>query len=63
MLCVLAGAGVMEAVLVTTPQETIKVKLIDDAFNSKSPRYKGFFHGISTIVKEDGLLACYKGEI
>ncbi len=51
----------MEAILVTTPQETIKVKLIDDAFKSKTPRFKGFFHGVQTIVSETGITGCYKG--
>jgi hypothetical protein len=29
------GAGAMEATFVTTPQETIKIKLIDDQFRSQ----------------------------
>jgi solute carrier family 25 citrate transporter 1 len=45
-------AGTFEAIFVTTPQETIKIKLIDDAFVRETPRYNGFFHGVSTIVSE-----------
>uniref|UniRef100_A0A6V3A8C4 Uncharacterized protein n=1 Tax=Heterosigma akashiwo TaxID=2829 RepID=A0A6V3A8C4_HETAK len=55
------GAGVLEAVFVTTPQETIKVKLIDDQFRSEKPRFNGFFHGVRTIVAENGLSGCYRG--
>ena len=43
-------AGTMEAIVVTTPQETIKIKLIDDAFKREVPRFNGFFHGVSTII-------------
>ena len=55
------GAGTCEAIFVTTPQETIKIKLIDDMFKSATPRFNGFFHGVATIVKEDGIAACYLG--
>ncbi|KAL1529044.1 hypothetical protein AB1Y20_000007 [Prymnesium parvum] len=59
----LAGlfAGTAEAIFVTTPQETIKIKLIDDQFKSQTPRFKGFFHGVRTIVAEEGLIGCYQG--
>jgi solute carrier family 25 citrate transporter 1 len=55
------GAGAAEAVLVTTPQETLKIKLIDDQFKSEIPRYKNTMHGISTIVREEGIRAVYQG--
>lgn len=55
------GAGACEAMFVTTPQETIKIKLIDDQFKSDTPRYRNTFHGIRTIVAEDGIRACYQG--
>jgi len=55
------GAGTLEAIFVTTPQETIKVKLIHDQFLSEKPRFKGFFHGVSTIIREEGAAQCYKG--
>lgn len=54
-------AGTAEAICVTTPQETIKVKLIDDMFKSETPRFNGFFHGVKTIVGEEGLGGCYLG--
>ena len=62
MTSFLAGvcAGTMEAICVTTPQETLKVKLIHDA-NSEKPRFRGFFHGVRTIVSESGLRGCYCG--
>jgi len=53
------GAGVTEAILVVCPMETVKVKLIHDQSTAK--RYKGLVHGISTIVKEEGLGGIYKG--
>lgn len=57
------GAGAMEATFVTTPQETIKVRLINDAFrqDGKPPQYKSFFHGVKTIVGEYGVSGIYKG--
>ena len=45
----------------TTPQETLKIKLIHDQLVSEKPKYNGFFHGVKTIVKQDGLAATYKG--
>lgn len=56
------GAGTLEACFVTTPQETIKVRLIDDAFRTdQPPKYKSFFHGVKTIVGEQGIAGVYKG--
>jgi len=54
------GAGTLEAIFVTTPQETIKVRLIDDAFRPES-KYRSFFHGVKSIVGEQGLGGIYKG--
>ncbi|KAJ0068087.1 hypothetical protein NL108_015567, partial [Boleophthalmus pectinirostris] len=59
LLCGL-GAGVMEAVVVVCPMETVKVKFIHDQ-TSANPKYKGFFHGVSQIVKEQGLRGTYQG--
>ena len=53
LLCGL-GAGVSEAILAVTPMETIKVKFIHDQV-SANPKYRGFFHGVGSIVKEQGL--------
>lgn len=52
LLCGL-GAGVCEAILAVTPMETIKVKFINDQRSAK-PQYRGFLHGVSTIVKNEG---------
>lgn len=43
------GAGITEAILVVTPAETLKVKLIHDKLSS-IPKYRGLFHGITCIV-------------
>jgi solute carrier family 25 (mitochondrial citrate transporter), member 1 len=53
LLCGL-GAGVGEAIFAVTPMETIKVKFINDQ-RSANPQFKGFFHGVRTIIKNEGL--------
>ncbi|KAJ3113742.1 hypothetical protein HDU96_003002 [Phlyctochytrium bullatum] len=59
------GAGVLEAVTVVTPSETIKTKLIEDqvrAVTTKStPKYRGLVHGVSQIVREAGFSGIYQG--
>uniref|UniRef100_A0A2P2IBT7 Citrate transport protein n=1 Tax=Hirondellea gigas TaxID=1518452 RepID=A0A2P2IBT7_9CRUS len=57
------GAGVFEAITVVTPMETIKVKLIHDQLSHSKPErlYKNFFHGVYTIVKQNGLKSTYQG--
>jgi solute carrier family 25 citrate transporter 1 len=52
LLCGL-GAGVSEAILVVCPMETVKVKFINDQ-TQPNPKYKGFYHGVRTIIKEEG---------
>ncbi|XP_005987562.1 tricarboxylate transport protein, mitochondrial-like isoform X1 [Latimeria chalumnae] len=59
LLCGL-GAGVAEAILVVCPMETIKVKFIHDQ-SSSHPRYRGFYHGIREIVREQGVRGTYQG--
>ncbi|XP_022105121.1 tricarboxylate transport protein, mitochondrial-like [Acanthaster planci] len=54
------GAGVSEAILAVTPMETIKVKFINDQTSPK-PKFRGFFHGLREIVKEQGLRGTYQG--
>uniref|UniRef100_A0A182TDP8 Citrate transport protein n=1 Tax=Anopheles melas TaxID=34690 RepID=A0A182TDP8_9DIPT len=54
------GAGVAEAILAVTPMETVKVKFINDQ-RSGTPKYKGFFHGVGMIVRQEGLSGVYKG--
>ncbi|KAM9823462.1 tricarboxylate transport protein B, mitochondrial [Syngnathus typhle] len=59
LLCGL-GAGVMEAVLVVCPMETIKVKFIHDQ-TSANPKYRGFYHGVREIIRAQGLRGTYQG--
>uniref|UniRef100_A0A914W2A0 Citrate transport protein n=1 Tax=Plectus sambesii TaxID=2011161 RepID=A0A914W2A0_9BILA len=59
LLCGL-GAGLSEAIFAVTPMETIKVKFIDDQ-TSKKPRFRGFFHGVSEIIKAEGIRGTYQG--
>lgn len=59
MLCgMLAGFG--EAILAVTPVETVKTKLVHDS-NSANPKYRGLIHGVSTMIKTDGIASIYKG--
>ncbi|KAI8872802.1 mitochondrial tricarboxylate transporter [Ramicandelaber brevisporus] len=56
------GAGMTEAVLVVTPTETIKTKIIHDAARSKAERrFKGLGHAVTTIVREEGPRGVYRG--
>lgn len=59
LLCGL-GAGVMEAIFAVTPMETVKVKFINDQ-TGPNPKYRGFFHGVSEIVREQGIRGTYQG--
>ena len=59
MLCGL-GAGVCEAIFAVTPMETVKVKFINDQ-NSPKPKFKGFFHGVREIIKDQGIRGTYQG--
>lgn len=62
LLCGL-GAGVAEAIIAVTPMDTIKTRLIHDQL-TRSPaerRYRGFAHGVRTIVAEQGIGGIYKG--
>lgn len=52
ILCGL-GAGICEAIFAVTPMETVKVKFINDQ-RSATPRFRGFFHGVGLILKEEG---------
>lgn len=54
------GAGVAEAIFAVTPMETVKVKFINDQA-SPNPKYKGFYHGVRCIVREQGLRGVYQG--
>ncbi|XP_064651675.1 tricarboxylate transport protein, mitochondrial-like [Lineus longissimus] len=59
LLCGL-GAGVSEAIFAVTPMETVKVKFIDDQ-TSKNPKFRGFFHGVRSIIKQHGFKGVYQG--
>lgn len=59
LLCGL-GAGVAEAIFAVTPMETVKVKFINDQ-NSANPKFRGFFHGVRMIIKEQGIKGTYQG--
>ena len=48
------GAGVAEAIVIVCPMETIKVKFIHDQ-TQPNPKYRGFFSGVYTIIKTDGM--------
>ncbi|XP_065371308.1 putative tricarboxylate transport protein, mitochondrial [Calliphora vicina] len=54
------GAGVCEAIVAVTPMETIKVKFVHDQ-RSSEPKFKGFFHGVRTIIQTEGIGGIYKG--
>ncbi|CAB4036186.1 Tricarboxylate transport, mitochondrial, partial [Paramuricea clavata] len=59
LLCGL-GAGLSEAVLIVCPMETVKVKFIHDQ-TQPNPKYRGFLHGVSTMIKTDGITGVYQG--
>ena len=53
-------AGGTEGLIVITPMETLKVKLIHDKL-SISPQYRNLMHGIYTIIQKEGFSGVYKG--
>lgn len=53
-------AGLTEAFLVVTPNETIKIKFIADRM-SANPKYHGFIHGLRLILNEQGIRGTYAG--
>ena len=53
-------AGIIEAICVVTPQETLKTKLMHDKFRKVS-KYKNLFHGVMTILKKEGFKGVYMG--
>ncbi|KAG0293820.1 hypothetical protein BGZ96_002270 [Linnemannia gamsii] len=56
------GAGMTEAVLVVTPTETIKTKLIHDG-NLAVPKYRGLVHGVQSIIRAEGFGGVYRGVV
>ena len=59
-LCCGLMAGAAESTFVVTPQETLNTKLVHDKMQEK-PKYRNLFHGIGTIVRENGIGGLYKG--
>ena len=57
---VISGAGICEAIFAVTPMETVKVKFINDQRRAQ-PRFRGFFHGVGCIIKEQGKLVVSAG--
>ncbi|BFZ54850.1 Mitochondrial succinate-fumarate transporter [Savitreella phatthalungensis] len=59
------GAGVTEAVAVVSPMECIKIRLQAQHHSMADPldvpRYRNAAHAAYTIVREEGLLALYRG--
>lgn len=53
-------AGVVEAILVVCPMETIKVRFVNDQTLEK-PKFKGFLHGTRQIIGEAGVLGLWQG--
>ncbi|KAF9962104.1 hypothetical protein BGZ65_009756 [Modicella reniformis] len=56
------GAGMTEAILVVTPTETIKTKLIHDS-NLANPKYRGLIHGVRSIIQAEGFGGVYRGVV
>ncbi|KAL8000258.1 putative mitochondrial carrier domain protein [Plasmopara halstedii] len=57
-----ALAGATEAVLIVTPFEVIKTRLQgQDIIKGETPKYRGPVHTAATVIKNEGLLALWKG--
>ncbi|KAF2761117.1 tricarboxylate transport protein, mitochondrial precursor [Pseudovirgaria hyperparasitica] len=52
-------AGCVESVIAVTPTERVKTALIDDAKGAR--RFRGGFHAIGIIVRENGVRGLYRG--
>ncbi|KAI6375655.1 hypothetical protein MCOR32_005229 [Pyricularia oryzae] len=59
---ILAGmvAGAVESVVAVTPTERVKTALIDDAKSGKM-QYKGGFHALTVMVRQQGISEVYRG--
>ena len=59
------GAGITEAVAVVSPMECIKIRLQAQHHSMADPldvpRYRNAAHAAYTIIREEGLLALYRG--
>ena len=56
-----AFAGGMEGAFAVTPAETIKTAFIEDQRGKQ--QFKGLSHGVSLIIKKEGLRGLYKGTV
>ncbi|KAG9943813.1 hypothetical protein KCU85_g8435, partial [Aureobasidium melanogenum] len=56
-------AGVTESVLVVTPGETIKTKLIDDRQRLGGPQFKGSFDAVRQLLQSQGVRGIYQGVV
>lgn len=54
-------AGMTEAIVIVTPAETLKVKLVNDQLLNTGNQMKGFFRSCYTIIKRQGLSGTYQG--
>jgi solute carrier family 25 (mitochondrial citrate transporter), member 1 len=55
-------SGVVEALVIIIPSTTLQVKFIADLNRDpEPPRYKGFVHGVRSIVTEEGWSGVYRG--
>ena len=55
-----AVAGAVEGLVIHTPVENMKVKLIHDRFQ-RQPQYRNMFHGIYSIAKDKGFKGISSG--
>lgn len=55
-----ATAGALEGLLIHTPVENMKVKLIHDRFQP-TPQYRNMFHGIYRVTKDKGFKGISSG--
>jgi len=57
------AAGVTEGLLVVTPGETLKTKLIDDRNRLGGPKFNGTFSVIRHVLATEGILGFYRGAL
>ncbi len=55
------GLGGMVATAVTYPTDMVKTRLVVQHTDIKKRRYRGILHAFTLIMREEGLLAFYRG--
>lgn len=62
-MTVFAGlsAGVAESILVVTPGEALKTRIVQDAASKGASTSRGITSTVSMIVREEGVFALWKG--